>query len=114
MPSLAAQDPCVSSLPDSQRPRSPVAGREPDELVSGHVLCSPARIGQDLCREQQLRGERVEQSLPLPSRGMNPEITGVLIANHEMAEFVSSSGTASPRIACEADNRYRDIAINHR
>ena len=45
---------------------------------------------------------------------MNPEIAGVLITDHEVAEFVGSGGTATPGIAPEAHDRDRDIAIDHR
>jgi hypothetical protein len=45
---------------------------------------------------------------------MNPEVTGVLIADDEVAEFVGSCSPTTPRITPPAHNRYGDIAVNHR
>jgi hypothetical protein len=69
---------------------------------------------KDLRREQQFRSEGVEQCLPFPARRMHPEVTGILIADHEVAEFVGSGSTTTPRITPKAHNRYCDIAVDHR
>jgi hypothetical protein len=45
---------------------------------------------------------------------MHPEVTGILIADHEVAEFVGSGSTTTPRITPKAHNRYCDIAVDHR
>ncbi len=45
---------------------------------------------------------------------MNPEIAGVLITDHEVAEFVGGGSTAAAWITPKAHDRDRDIAIDHR
>ena len=103
----------MGGLPDSQRPRSPVAGRQPDELFSAYGIGFASRFGKDSRGKQQFRGERIEQCLPVPARGMNPEIARVLITDHEMTELMGGCSTAAPRISPKAHDRDGDIAIDH-
>jgi hypothetical protein len=45
---------------------------------------------------------------------VDPKIARVLIADHEVAKFVSGGSTATPWIALKAHDRDGDIAIDHR
>ena len=83
----------MSGLPDGQRPRGPVAGREPDELIPAYGLWRTAFFDEDSRWEQQFRRERVKQCLPVSARRMNAEVVRVFITDYEMAEFVSCGST---------------------
>jgi hypothetical protein len=45
---------------------------------------------------------------------VDPEVAGVLIADHEMPEFVGSGSTATPWFSPEAHHGDRYIAVDHR
>ena len=71
-------------------------------------------LGEDSRWEQQFRRERVKQRLPVSARRVNPQIVGVLITGHEVAEFVGSGSTAAAWIAFEAHDCDRYITVDHR
>ena len=53
----------LDSLSESQRPRSPVAGGDLDNLIAADALSAGAHISEHSGREQQFCGEYVEQRL---------------------------------------------------
>jgi len=81
-------------------------GCVPDKAISRNVSASQvAAVGrEDLRRQEQFGGERVNYRLPFITRRVDAEIAGVLVAHYEMTQFVGGSRAPAPRIASEANN----------